>query len=254
MAMSSVTYDRPASDLAAALLEAAAHVIATDGPGRLTVRRVADEVGTSTMAVYTHFGGMGALVDEVAREGFLRLSARLAEVGETDDPVADVFLMARTYRQVVVEQPQLFAVTFGQAAPSGKQATLADLTTPEGRGKSREGIEAFQHLVRAAARAIDAGRFRPVDPYAAAAQLWSALHGFVTLESSGHFGRPEQGIDHILVPLGITLAVGLGDTVDCAEQSSDAAKAAWRARIGNTGPGRSDSHGAEGNESAEHDV
>ena len=172
----------------------------------------------------------------------------------TLSPVADVFLMARTYRQVVVEQPQLFAVTFGQAAPSGKQATLADLTTPEGRGKSREGIEAFQHLVRAAARAIDAGRFRPVDPYAAAAQLWSALHGFVTLESSGHFGRPEQGIDHILVPLGITLAVGLGDTVDCAEQSSDAAKAAWRARIGNTGPGRSDSHGAEGNESAEHDV
>jgi len=232
------------SDVKAQLVEAAIRLLGTAGPEALQARKLAAEVGVSTMAVYTHFGGMAVLVDEVAREGFLRLSARLATVTPTDDPVADIFTLARNYRQVVVEHPNLFAVTFGQSAPGGKRATLADMTTEEGREASGEGLEAFNHIVRATERAIEAGRFRPIDPYAAAAQLWSAVHGFVTLELSGHFGVSEQGIDHILVPLGITLAIGLGDTVDSAERSGEVAKAAWP---GNAEGGAHD-YPAEGNE------
>ena len=229
-----------ATDVKARLVEAAIRLLDESGPEALQARKLAAEVGASTMAVYTHFGGMAALVDEVARAGFLRLSEWLAQVGETDDPVADIFSLARTYRQAVAEQPQLFAVAFGQSAPGGKRATLSDLTTEEGREAAQEGLEAFAHIVRATERAIRAGRFRPADEYQAAAQLWSALHGFVTLEASGHFGPDEQGIDHILLPLGITMAVGLGDTVDRARASAEAAKAAWRARTGNTGQGGND--------------
>ena len=238
------------TDVKAQLVDAAIRLLADGGPESLQARKLAAETGVSTMAVYTHFGGMAALVDEVAREGFLRLSARLSTVVATEDPVADIFTLARTYRQAVVEHPQLFAVTFGQSAPGGKRATLADLTTEEGREASGEGLEAFAHIVRATERAIEAGRFRPADPFAAAAQLWSALHGFVTLESSGHFGDSDGGIDHILVPLGITLAVGLGDTVESAGRSSDLAKAAWRSGSGNAGRGGDDyslEGGARGN-------
>ncbi len=225
-----------ASDVKAQLVEAAIRLLAEGGPESLQARKLAAEIGVSTMAVYTHFGGMAALVDEVARAGFLRLSARLATVTPTDDPVADIFTLARSYREAVVEHPNLFAVTFGQATPGGKRATLADLTTEEGREASGEGLEAFGYIVRATERAIEAGRFRPIDPYAAAAQLWSALHGFVTLESSGHFGLSEHGVGHILVPLGITLAIGLGDTGEAAGRSSAAAIAAW----GNAGGGAGD--------------
>jgi AcrR family transcriptional regulator len=229
-----------ANDVKERLVEAAIRLLDEGGPEALQARKLAAEIGVSTMAVYTHFGGMAALVDEVARTGFVKLSAWLAEVGETEDPVADIFSLARTYRQAVAEQAQLFAVTFGQSAPGGKRATLSDLTTEEGREAAQEGLEAFDHIVRATERAIEAGRFRPVDKYQAAAQLWSALHGFVTLEASGHFGPGEQGIDHILIPLGITLAVGLGDTVERAERSTEAAKAAWRAKTRNAGQGGND--------------
>jgi AcrR family transcriptional regulator len=229
-----------ATDVKDRLVAAAIRLLGDGGPESLQARKLAAEVGVSTMAVYTHFGGMAALVDEVARTGFSRLSAALAEVGESEDPVADIFSLARTYRQTVAEQPQLFAVTFGQTAPGGKRATLSDLTTEAGREAAQEGLEAFDHIVRATERAIEAGRFRPADKYQAAAQLWSALHGFVTLEASGHFGTGEQGIDHILIPLGITMAVGLGDTVDRAGRSTEAAKAAWRARTRNAGQGGND--------------
>src|SRR5438477_232205 len=51
----------PNSAVGPALIEAAARLIATEGASGLTLRRVAEEVGTSTMAVYTHFGGMPEL-------------------------------------------------------------------------------------------------------------------------------------------------------------------------------------------------
>ena len=62
-----------------AFIETAAQLIATEGSSGLTLRRVADQVGTSTMAVYTHFGGMDELRQEVRREGFGRLAEHLKD-------------------------------------------------------------------------------------------------------------------------------------------------------------------------------
>ena len=70
--------EHAAENLRPALIEAAARLIATEGASGLTLRRVADAVGTSTMAIYTHFGGMPELRRAVRREGFARLAARAA--------------------------------------------------------------------------------------------------------------------------------------------------------------------------------
>src|SRR5437879_4110442 len=106
--MSSATDERPANDLRTALLETAAHLIATEGSARLTVRRVADEAGTSTMAVYTHFGGMPGLRQAVRREGFARLTAHVAAVDKTDDPLADLARLALAYYENATADPDLY--------------------------------------------------------------------------------------------------------------------------------------------------
>ncbi|MEU4325462.1 hypothetical protein [Nonomuraea dietziae] len=43
----------------------------------MTARRLAGEAGTSTMAVYTYFGGMEEVRGAVRQEGFARLAADL---------------------------------------------------------------------------------------------------------------------------------------------------------------------------------
>src|SRR6266508_3993301 len=73
-----------------ALIEAAARLIATEGAAGLKLRRVAEEVGTSTMAIYTYFGGMAELRRAVRQEGFARLATRAEQLGESDDSVADL--------------------------------------------------------------------------------------------------------------------------------------------------------------------
>jgi AcrR family transcriptional regulator len=218
-------------DVRAKLIDAAVRLLAEGGPEALQARKLAAEVGASTMAVYTHFGGMGPLVDEVVKAGFRLLSANLAQVPVTGDPVADIVSLALAYRATAVRNPQLFGVTFGQSAPGGKKTTLKDLTTGD-RAESHDGLQAFTYIEGASARAIEAGRFRPVEPFTAAAQLWSALHGYVTLETSGHFGDGANGVATILLPMSVTLVVGLGDTLDAAQLSAETAMATWRGDSG----------------------
>src|SRR5436190_2939897 len=91
-----------------ALIEAAARLIATEGAAGLTLRRVTEEVGTSTMAVYTHFGGMPELRQSVRREGFARLAERLARVDESDDPVAELAMLGIAYNANATSNPHMY--------------------------------------------------------------------------------------------------------------------------------------------------
>src|SRR3954454_6316019 len=102
--------DRPQQR--AALIAAAARLIAIEGPRALTLRRVAEEVGTSTMAIYTHFGGMPELRRAVRREGYARLAAAGADVEETDDPVYDAARLGRVYKELAGGEPHLYRVMF----------------------------------------------------------------------------------------------------------------------------------------------
>src|SRR5204862_4279838 len=95
-----------------ALIEAAARLIATEGAAGLTLRRVADEVGTSTMAIYTHFGGMPELRRAVRREGFGRLTARAAQLGDSEDPVADLAGLGLAYYQLAMNNPHLYRAMY----------------------------------------------------------------------------------------------------------------------------------------------
>lgn len=194
----------PASepDVRRRLLDAAARLLGEEGPSALTVRRVAGEARTSTMAVYTHFGGLPALVREVVADGFAALVARVDAVPRTDDPVDDLVAIAAAYRANALEHPHAYAVMFGSASLGGYRLTDDEKDV---------GLAAFGQLVAATRRAIEAGDLRDGDPAAVAGQLWAALHGYVMLELSG-FHRVVDDPEHALLwPMLGHLVAGLTD-------------------------------------------
>ena len=173
--MSSAAASDP-SDVRGRLVEEAARILDEQGPAALSARRLAAGAGTSTMAVYTHFGGMGPVVDAVATEGFRRLIAAVDEVERGDDPLQDLLAMAVAYRSNALANPHLYAVMFGAVSVRGLG----------GRGADPEVAEAaFAQLASAVERAMDSGGLRADDPRAVAAQFWSALHGYMMLELAG---------------------------------------------------------------------
>ncbi|MCO5967773.1 TetR-like C-terminal domain-containing protein [Actinoallomurus soli] len=197
------------------LLSAALRLLAADGPEALQARRLTAEVGLSTMAVYTHFGGMGGLITEVVREGFARFDRRLEAAPRSDDPVVDLLALGLAYRDHALANPQLYRLMFGVIPPVGRQ-NGKDLVASSVGNDLPEGQTAFGRLVTAVTRVMEASGACEEKPDAAAAQIWSAIHGYVLLEIAGFFDGDDDPVECHLLPLGTKLAVGIGAAPDHA--------------------------------------
>ncbi len=67
------------------------------------------------------------------------------------------------------------------------------------------------------------GRVGPAQPDVIAAALWSFVHGYITLELAEHFAGFDDPVQQVLLPMGVTFTVGLGDTRERAQASHEAA-------------------------------
>ncbi|WP_405088972.1 TetR/AcrR family transcriptional regulator [Microbispora sp. NBC_01389] len=196
------------------LLDVAARLLAEDGPQALTARRIATEASSSTMPVYTYFGGMSGLVREIVHEGFARMQQYFTLVRRSDDPVSDMALLGRAYRRNALANPHLYAAMFGASSLAGFELSEED---------RQHGRYTLVDVVECAARCIAAGRFRAADEALVAHQMWNATHGLVTLELGGYLippYDPEVCFENQLV----SLMVGAGDTIEDAGRSVESSK------------------------------
>ncbi|MBV9320602.1 MAG: TetR/AcrR family transcriptional regulator [Mycobacterium sp.] len=196
------------------LIEAGVRLLEREGPQALQARKVAAEIGSSTMAVYTYFGGMSGLVDAIADEAFTRFAQALTDVPQTDDPVADFFAMGAAYRRFALANPQRYQLIFGISSPETVSRNRTDLTVTGETTDRTNRAASFDALLSAVRRMIAAGRIRDDGELAVAGRLWSLIHGAVMLEMAGFFGHEGHGLSQILAPLTIDVFVGMGDDRD----------------------------------------
>ena len=106
-------------DTREALRAAAERLFDEGGPEAVSVRAVAEAVGTTTRAVYSLFGSRdGLLVDALGTRAYELLTDALDRHPETDDPVADVADMGpAVFRRFVREHPALYRIAFQRAVP-----------------------------------------------------------------------------------------------------------------------------------------
>jgi AcrR family transcriptional regulator len=103
---------------AQALLDAAEEIIQAGGVPALTVRGVADQIGTTTRAVYSLFGSRDGLLVALGVRAFEMLGAGVRAVPDTEDPAADlVEAGVSVFRPFVVEHPALFRIGFRGFVP-----------------------------------------------------------------------------------------------------------------------------------------
>ena len=180
-------------DVRAALIERAAGMLARREP--VTLRALVQGTGASTMAVYTHFGGMPGLWRAVRQEGFTRLAERLARVERTRDPVRDLTALGAAYTANAFANPHLYRTMFDAEA---------ELEDPDAADAT------FGGLVDCAARARRSGRFVPeCDPEALATQFWATGHGLIMLALTGVL--PSHAVAAHAPTVATALFVAAGD-------------------------------------------
>jgi AcrR family transcriptional regulator len=205
------------------LLHAAVAILDEDGPDALQTRKIAAAAGTSTMAVYTHFGGMPALIAAVADEGLRQFDIALT-MPETSDPVADLMATGVAYRRYAIERPHMYRLMFGSTSAHGINAPAYDLLTLT-LAEISDHYPSFAHVVRGVHRCMLAGRItagsaaEDANVVAVAAQFWSSIHGFVMLELAGFYGAQGSAIGPVLGSLTANLLISLGDSPEQVRES-----------------------------------
>lgn len=203
------------------LIEATVRLLAEQGPSAIKARSVAAASGLSTMVVYSRFGGIAELTHAVIDHGFRELGRAFSRVLVTDDPIADLCALALTCRQVARANPHLYDLMFGLST----RATYRP--QPDSNAARDVRSDAFRsvrvHLADACQRLVGSGRIGHHQPDVVAAQLWSYVHGFITLELSEHFAEFRDPVVEVMLPMGVSFSVGLGDTPERAHVSHMAA-------------------------------
>ena len=174
-----------------AILDQASQLLANSGPEALTMRKLSQCIGASTIVLYTHFRDKQAILDELYLEGFERLRADLAQVAPGDDPLQHVMDLGRAYRRSAVDNPTYYQIMFTRCVPGFDPS-------PHSRETSKQ---SFLILARAVQRCMDAGVAPQGDAAQVAHTLWGTLHGLISLELFGYMPAAISGearLEHAL--------------------------------------------------------
>jgi len=163
---------RVADEVGRALVDAAHQVLAEEGPFGLTVRRVAQVAGVSTMNVYSRFGGKDGLIERLFIDGFTRLGERMKPLTPTGDPLDDLRRCGLEYRRFALENPTYYMVMFDTIVPDWRPSEVAEAVA----------MATLAGLTAQVQRAIDSGQLLATDAHSLAVSFWATSHGLVSLE------------------------------------------------------------------------
>jgi AcrR family transcriptional regulator len=166
-------------------------MIETGRAEAVSIRAIADAVGVTPPSIYLHFPDKDSLILAVCERHFETFDSVIEAAGRsTEDPAESLRRRGQSYVRFGLENPEPYRILFMTRNDSAQQRNVV----------VGAGARAFQHLVDAVQRCIDAGAFRPVDPVLAATGVWAAVHGVTSLLISlPGFPWPdiETLVDHV---------------------------------------------------------
>ena len=159
-----------------ALLDAAERMVEERGPDGLSIRAVADEIGTTTRAVYSLFGSKARLLTALATEAFTLLIDVVEGTPVTGDPVADLIdAGAVRYRRFVRRHPSIYRLAFHRISTE----VAIDQAFYDARAKAWAPLEARMQ------RVDDAGKLRLRSVREAAVEFNALCEGLANAELRG---------------------------------------------------------------------
>ena len=166
----------------AEILQAAERIFVAEGYDGATIRKIADEVGVSSTALYMHFPDKSCILLEICEATIRLLLQRNAEIAAKPvDAVVRVRMMLEAYMRWGLEHPNAYQLVYAQPRPVTAQAwpeEAVDLST--------QCYQSFSGVVREIAAT---GRLRTGTADSAAQTFWMACHGVVALLTA----RPKFG-------------------------------------------------------------
>ena len=156
------------------ILDAAERIFVAEGYEGATIRKIADEVGVSSTALYMHFSDKACILGEICRRTLEQLLARNRELAAKPvDPVVRVRMMLEAYMRWGLDHSNAYQLVYSASGP-----VSAGLWPEDTVDLSVQCYEIFARVVREIAAQ---GRLRLGSADSAAQAFWMSCHGVVAL-------------------------------------------------------------------------
>lgn len=164
------------------ILRAALKLFARGGAEAVSMRRVADAVGITPMAIYRHFPNREALLKRLSDDSFQAIAHEWAAHATHPDVLERLQALLTPYLDYALANPHLFDHAFSLRRDDARRFP--------------EDFRARQSpTLTVIADAIDEGMRRGVlradDPWDVAMTLWAHAHGLIALYRAGRFSYDE---------------------------------------------------------------
>ena len=159
----------------AEILEAAERIFVAEGYEGATIRKIADEVGVSSTALYMHFRDKDEILSEICLNAMRALLEQNSEIaGRPLDAPTRLRVLLKAYVKMGLEHPNAYQVVFcmpERAGDSPTQAAVAEI-----------GAQCYARYSGVVREIAEAGRLKEAGDVDAVAQAaWAACHGLVAL-------------------------------------------------------------------------
>lgn len=189
------------SQMKTKLLNAAAMLLMEEGINSLTTRKIANAANTSTMAVYTNFGSINNLANELIAHGFILLWEEVRLVQFSEDALVDLLHITTGYLNFANKQPALYKCMFGVTS-------LGELKTSE-KENLKSGLYTLDIVVKTVQRLIDSKVIKAENAFHIANEWWVIVHGYSLFEFGDIFSK-DKSVPKVLTPLLLHFLMGLG--------------------------------------------
>ena len=168
-------------DLKNALIRAGVEILAQEGTEGLSLRKVAQRVGVSHNAPYSHFPDKQSLIAAISTEGFYRLYDELdaAITSHPDDPKRQLQESAWAYAQFAIQNTETFKIMFSGVLEKEKDyPAFVEVSQ-----------KAFSRVVDVVRACQQAGVLRASAPEVMAVAVWGQIHGIISLMLEGQISH-----------------------------------------------------------------
>lgn len=164
------------------ILQAAHRLFDSEGAEAVTMRRVADAVGITPMAIYRHFPNRDALLKRLSDDSFNSVAHEWKAHTRSPDLLKRLMALADPYLDYALTHPHLFDHAFSVRRDDARRY-------PE---DFHAGLSpTFNVVVDAIVEGMAKGVLKQDDPHDVAMALWAHQHGLVALYRAGRFSYDE---------------------------------------------------------------
>lgn len=165
------------------ILKAAYRLFDREGADAVTMRRVAEAVGITPMAIYRHFPNREALLKQISDDNFQTIAHAMQACAAQPDVFSQLTALAIPYLDYALAHPHLFDHAFAAQRDDARQFP------DDFRARKSP---SFNVIVDVVADGMRRGVLKPGDPYDVCMTITAHTHGLIALYRGGRFKLDES--------------------------------------------------------------